>query len=138
MASKFGEVMDIETADSYMKRPACPMVIIEVKEITKLAEYIRIPSMVEGTSAMDTIHQRIFYSGLPNQCRKCRKFGHHAQICNTNRLKPREGSTHHNAPRSTNAKKAPDSRPPSQDATFASKSGPPWKLHPTLKAQGAT
>ncbi|CAM6077104.1 unnamed protein product [Sphagnum tenellum] len=111
MASKLGEVLDIEATDSYMKRSASPMVTIEVKEITKLMGYIRIPSMAEGASATDTIRQRILYSGLPNKCQKCRKFGHHAQICNTNRFKPRERLVHHNAPPSVNAVRAPNSRP---------------------------
>jgi hypothetical protein len=30
MASKLGEVLDIEAADSYIKRPASPMVMVEV------------------------------------------------------------------------------------------------------------
>jgi hypothetical protein len=76
MASKLGEVLDIEAADSYIKRPADPMVTIEVKDIAKLAGYIRIPSMAEGASVIDTIRQKILYSGLPNRCRKCRRFGH--------------------------------------------------------------
>jgi hypothetical protein len=71
MASKLGEVLDIEAADSYMKRRADPMVTIEVRDIAKLARYIRIPSMAEGASATDMIRQRILYLGLPNQCRKC-------------------------------------------------------------------
>ncbi len=37
MASKLGEVLDIEAADFHMKRPAGPMVTIEVKDIAKLA-----------------------------------------------------------------------------------------------------
>jgi hypothetical protein len=36
MASKLGEVLDIEAVDSYIKRPAGPMVTIEVKDIAKL------------------------------------------------------------------------------------------------------
>jgi hypothetical protein len=55
MASKLGEVLNIEAADSYVKRPAGPMVTIETKDITKLAGYIRIPSMAEGASTTDTI-----------------------------------------------------------------------------------
>jgi hypothetical protein len=47
--------LEIEAADSYMKRPAGPMVTIEVRDITKLARYIRIPSMAEGASAIDTV-----------------------------------------------------------------------------------
>jgi hypothetical protein len=42
------------------------MVTIEIKDITKLAGYIRIPSMAEGASTTDTIRKRILYSGLPN------------------------------------------------------------------------
>jgi hypothetical protein len=55
MASKLGEVLDIEVVDSYMKRLASSMVMIEVRDIAKLAGYIRIPSMAEGASATDTI-----------------------------------------------------------------------------------
>jgi hypothetical protein len=91
MASKLGKVPDIEVADSYMKKPASPMVTIEVRKISKVVGYIKIPSMAEGASATDTIRQKILYLGLPNQCRKCRKFGHHTRICNTNRHKPQEG-----------------------------------------------
>jgi hypothetical protein len=72
------------------------MVTIEVRDITKLAGYIRIPSMAEGALAMDIVLQRILYSGLPNQCRKCQRFRHHARICNLNKTKPREGLMHHN------------------------------------------
>jgi hypothetical protein len=66
MASKLGEVLDIEAVDSYMNRSAGPMVIIEVREISKLARYIRIPSMAEGALATEIIRQRILYSGLSN------------------------------------------------------------------------
>ncbi len=105
MASKIGEVLDIESADSYVKRPAGPMVTVETRNITKLAGYIRIPSMAEGSAITDTIRQRILYSGLPNQCRKCRKFGHLARACNTNINKP-QGSLAQGNPRTrTEARK---------------------------------
>jgi hypothetical protein len=35
MARNIGEVLDIEAPDSYIKRPAGPMVTIEVKGISK-------------------------------------------------------------------------------------------------------
>jgi hypothetical protein len=66
MASKLGEVLDIEAIDSYIKRPTGPMVTIEVRDISKLAGFIRIPSMAEGASTTNTIQQKILYSGLPN------------------------------------------------------------------------
>jgi hypothetical protein len=85
MASSIGEVVDIESPDSYIKRPAGPMVTVEVKDISKLAGIIRIPSMAEGAGPGDTTTQRILYSGLPNQCRKCRKFGHLTKNCPLNK-----------------------------------------------------
>ncbi len=94
MVNKLGEVLDIEAADSYMKRPAGPMVTIEVKDIAKLAGYIRIPSMAEGAAFTDMIRQKILYSGLSNQCRKCRRFGHQARTCNTVRSSVQEGAVH--------------------------------------------
>jgi len=88
MASKLGEVLDIEAVDSYIKRPAGPMVTIEVQVIFKLVGFIRIPSMAEGATTTNTIRQKILYSGLPNQGRKCRKFGHHTRACNSSQTRP--------------------------------------------------
>jgi len=85
MASSIRDVLDIESPDSYIKRLAGPMVTVEVKDISKLAGIIKIPSMAEGTRPGDTTAQRILYSGLPNQCKKCRKFGHLTKTCPLNR-----------------------------------------------------
>jgi hypothetical protein len=92
MASSIGDVLDIESPDSYIKRPAGPMVTVEVKDISKLAGIIRIPSMAEGAGPRHTTAQSILYSGLSNQCRKCRKFGHLAKICPLNRSSTQDGS----------------------------------------------
>ncbi|CAK9274809.1 unnamed protein product [Sphagnum jensenii] len=92
MASSIGEVLDIESPDSYIKRPAGPMVTVEIKDISKLAGIIRIPSIVEGAGPEDTTAQRILYSRLPNQCWKCRKFGHLAKNCPLNRSPMQDGN----------------------------------------------
>jgi len=103
MANKIGELLEIEPAESYIKRPAGPLITIELKDISKLPGYIRIPSMAEGADIDDMIAQKILYSGLPNQCRKCRRFGHHARTCTTSRNKPWEGIPSSTRPPSTSA-----------------------------------
>ncbi len=84
MASSIGEVLEIELPDSYVKRPAGPTIIVEVRYISKLAGIIKIPSMAEGASAEDTIAQIILYSSLLNQCKKCKRFDHLARSCKLN------------------------------------------------------
>jgi hypothetical protein len=91
MANKLGEVLEIEATGSYIKRPAGPMITIELRDIAKLAGYIKIPSMAEGVEMNDTVAQRILYFGLPNQCRKCRRFSHHARVCNVIKSSPGRG-----------------------------------------------
>ncbi len=93
MASKIGEVLEIEPAETYIKRLAGPLIIIELKDISKLPGFIQIPLMAEGAETNNTIVQKILYSGLSNQCRKCRRFGHHARSCTTSRNKPWERGT---------------------------------------------
>jgi hypothetical protein len=85
MASKIGEVLQIEPVDLYMKKLAGPMITMEIQDISRLVGLIRIPSMAERTTPKDTTLQKILYSGLPNQCRKCRHFGHFAQACTISR-----------------------------------------------------
>jgi hypothetical protein len=70
MANKLREVLDIEAEDSYIKRPARPMVTVEVQDISRLTGFIKIPSMLEGVGTTNIIRQKILYFGLPHQCRK--------------------------------------------------------------------
>jgi hypothetical protein len=79
MANKIGEVLEKEPEDSYIKRPASPMIMVKTCDIGKLVGYIRIPSMAEGATTKDITLQRILYSSLSNQCWKCCQFGHFTQ-----------------------------------------------------------
>jgi hypothetical protein len=92
MASKIEEVLKIEPEDLYIKKPTDPMIMVETRDIDKLVGYIRIPSMVEGVTAKDTTLQIILYSGLPDQCQKCRRFGHFARTCIMTRIPIWSGS----------------------------------------------
>ncbi|CAM6002732.1 unnamed protein product [Sphagnum balticum] len=60
MASKLGAVLEIEVAESYIKRPADPMVTVEVQDISKLAGFIRIPPMAEGAATTNKTRQITF------------------------------------------------------------------------------
>ncbi len=91
MASTIGEVLDIESPESYIKRPARPMIIVEGRDISKLARIIKIPSMAEGARPGDMTAQRILYFRLLNQCRRCQKFGHLTKACPFNRSPTQEG-----------------------------------------------
>jgi hypothetical protein len=72
MASKLGEVLEIEPTESYIKRPAGPLITIELKDISKLPGYIRILSMVEGAKTDDMIAQRILYFALRTNAENAR------------------------------------------------------------------
>jgi len=136
MASKLGEVLNIEAADSYMKSLAGPMVTIQVRDIAKLAGYIRIPSMAEEAATTDMIHQRILYSGLSNQCRKCRRFGHQARTCNTIKSKTQEGVVQHNSFPSTTDGRQPSTRQAPTNATHERAQGPTSTTAPNPQVLG--
>jgi hypothetical protein len=136
MASKIGDVLGITSTDLYMKRPAGPMITMEVFDISKLVGYIRIPSMVERASMKDTTSQRILYSSLPNQCRKCPQFKRFTQACTIPRTPIWEGITPtSNLP--TWSKKiahGPTTIPMNQNTYSIHKNGKRqgnWSKHPT-------
>jgi len=60
MANKIGEVLEIKPEDSYIKKPAGPMITMETHDIGKLTGYIHIPSMVEGATVKDTTLQESY------------------------------------------------------------------------------
>lgn len=92
MASKIDDVLEIKPADLYVKRHAGPMITMEIQDITRFVGHIRIPSMAERATPKDTILQKILYSSIPNQCRKCRHFGHFARACIVSKAPVWDGS----------------------------------------------
>jgi len=77
----------------YVKRLARPMITMEIQDISRLAGHICIPSMVKSAIPKDTILQKIMYSSLRNQCRKCRQFGHFAYAYIVSKVPIWDGST---------------------------------------------
>ncbi|CAK9859463.1 unnamed protein product [Sphagnum jensenii] len=140
MASKLGTVLEIEAAESYIKRPAGPMVTVEVQDITRLAGFIRISSMAEGAPTTNSVRQRILYSGLPNQCKKCRNFGHHARACTVFSARQRESHSQHFPPREDTGGKTVDINGTGQNTTATRKARPQALAPPGMrekKGEGA-
>jgi hypothetical protein len=137
MASKLGKVLDIEAVDFYIKKPVGPMVTIEVRDISKLVGYIRIPSMAEGASATDTIRQKGFsiqaFRTNAGSVANLVTMPESITQIESNLGKGQPTTT----PPSANTGKAPNSRPTPQGATRANKSGPPTKTPPNFQATGS-
>lgn len=86
LAAKLGKVLKVETLESYKAKIAGYRIKILRKNIHNLPATIVIPGELLGE---ETEHGLLF-SGLPEQCRRCRKFGHHAKHCDKPK-NPREG-----------------------------------------------
>jgi len=93
MASKIGEVMEIELVELYMKRHAGLMITVEIQDISRLVGHILIPSMVKSATLKDAILQKIMYLSLPNQCKKCSQFSHFACACTISKAPIWDGNT---------------------------------------------
>lgn len=95
IASAIGEVLDIDEREVYFTRLAGPVITVGLEwgpritvamaEIGRLPGYIRIPSLDENNPLDATIPHKILYSGHPDECLKCRKFGRMAKVCTTRR-----------------------------------------------------
>jgi len=97
--------------------------------------------MAEGAEMNNTVAQRILYFGLPNQCQKCRRFGHHARVCNVIKIKPWEEAAHPNTPPlSKKEDKRPCTRAPQQKPNQAGRRSHPQsaKNNPTPMGRGST
>ncbi|CAK9210701.1 unnamed protein product [Sphagnum troendelagicum] len=94
------------------------MITMEIRDINKQAGHIRIPSVAESVTPKKTTLQKILYSGLLNQCRKCHCVGYFAQTCTIPKVPIRDGNTHVNNFPTWNERVArgPVSIPPNQTA----------------------
>lgn len=81
LASKIGQVFEVKSFDSHVKRPTGPVITVEVADVSKLPGCILLPSLDLKEAIDATMPQRILYLGLLNRCRRCRKFGHYARRC---------------------------------------------------------
>ncbi len=78
--SFIGEVLHMETQESYIKHLIDFLVMVEVHDIERFAESILIPSL-DPNGLVGTMTSQPMYSRLPNQCKRCRHFGHFAKMC---------------------------------------------------------
>jgi hypothetical protein len=81
LPSKIGQVFEVKSFDSYVKRPTGTVITVEVADVSKLPGCILLPPLDLKEAIDATMTQRILYLGLLNQCRRCRKFGHYARRC---------------------------------------------------------
>ncbi len=68
LASKIGEVIKVESFESYVKHLTGLMVTIEVVDVSRLPSNILLPLLDLKDFIDIMIFQRILYFGLPNQC----------------------------------------------------------------------
>lgn len=73
----------IEKEETACMRPSGPIIRVRVMDLTKLPGIIRIPSIIGGEVSFK--EQLVSYSGLSNQCNRCRKFGHLFADCPLNK-----------------------------------------------------
>jgi len=85
------------------------MITVEIQCISRLEGHICIPSMVECTTPKDTTLQKILYSSLPNQCRKCRHFDHFTHACTISKVLIWDGT--HTCRQAPNLEQESDKRP---------------------------
>lgn len=81
IGSLIGEVVSVEGKAKSCKRPVGPIVNILVPQTDRLPATLITPNVSCDAVPGAKIRQRILYSGLPNQCNRCRKFGHETQAC---------------------------------------------------------
>lgn len=89
-----GEVIKVEDKSTPLKRPAGPIIHIHVSSIDKLPGYLLVPNISNEAGTGQMREQKVFYSGLPDQCNRCRQFGHQSGDCNLSRYKkpPNKGT----------------------------------------------
>ncbi len=71
-------MLEVESPESYIKRPASSMITIEISNVMKLPRGILLPSLDLRDPIDAIVMQCISYFGLPNQCRR---FYHFAKNC---------------------------------------------------------
>jgi len=86
LAGKIGEVLIVENKDAALKRPGGPLITVKVSDIAKLPGCILL-HLPDGSGTLCPMSQEVSYSGLPDQCNRCRKFGHPASKCPLNKAK---------------------------------------------------
>lgn len=77
LASQLGEVILVEDTESYKGKTAGPRIRALVQDPTSLPPFITLI----GTDGSIKQKIKVLYTGLPNQCNRCRGIGHYAKEC---------------------------------------------------------
>ena len=89
LAAKLGKVLKVEILETYRVKTAGYRVKILRRSIHDLPTSMIIP----GENLRESTEHGLLFSGLLDQCKRCRKFGHIAKHCDRPKLQ-KEGWTY--------------------------------------------
>lgn len=77
IGEQLGQVISIDTSDAYKAKLYGPRIRLLVKDLNELPHSVEIPRL-DGDG---TVEYALEYSGLPNQCGRCRSRDHQVRHC---------------------------------------------------------
>ena len=77
IGEQLGQVISIDNSDAYKAKLSGPRIRILVQDLTELPSTVEIPRL-DGDG---TLEYKLEFSGLPNQCGRCRSHEHQVRHC---------------------------------------------------------
>ena len=88
IVGSFGRVLKVESSESCMGRLAGPRVRTLVSNLEELPNTVILPNFEKNNDRGKEFS--VLYSGLPDQCDRCRQFSHLAKNCEKKKLPPQQ------------------------------------------------